>query len=142
MVGSKEKIHEEIQLDFAFVSEQTSHGAALRSEERTTGRTSRTLRRSGLGKTLVAAREALLDASLNDLSAQLLPLFEFCEASLTRALDVIPLRKAELFSTEEYRSLRGIGQAQWLLSDAHAKQAMKADTGEKRKGKKKEINNE
>ncbi len=142
MVESKEKIYEEIQLDFTFVSEQRSHGAAWQSEERTAGRTSRTLRRSGLGKTLVAAREALLDASLDDLSVQLLSLFEFCEASLTRALDVIPLRKAELFSTEEYRSLRGLGQAQWLLSDAHAKQAMKAATGEKRKRKKQESNDE
>jgi hypothetical protein len=132
---SKGKIYEEIQLDLAFVSEQASHGTVLPFEERAVERTTRTSRRSGLGKALATAREALLDASLDDLGAQLLSLFEFSEASLTRTLDVIPLRKAEMFSAEEYRSLRGIGQAQWLLSEAQSRQEMRATKSKRKKGK-------
>ena len=143
MAGSKEKIYEEIQLNFAFVSEQTPYSTVLPSGERAIDRMIRTSRRrSGLGKALATAREALLDASLDDLGAQLLSLFEFSEASLTRALDVVPLRKAELFSTEEYRSLRGIGQAQWLLGDAYSKREMKLTTGGKGRKRKRTMNYE
>ena len=139
---SKGKIYEEIQLDLAFVSEQASHGTVLSFKERAVDRTTRTSRRSELGKALATAREALLDASLDDLCAQLLPLFEFSEASLTRALDVVPLRKAELFSAEDYRSLRGIGQAQWLLSDAYSKRETKLATGGKGRKRKRMMNDE
>ncbi len=62
-----------------------------------------------------AARNALLEASPQDLNAALPLLLEFCEASLTRALDVARRRTGLSFSDEEYRSLRGIGQAHWLL---------------------------
>ena len=62
-----------------------------------------------------AARNALLEASPQDLNAALPLLLEFCEASLTRALDVVRRRAGLSFSDEEYRSLRGIGQAHWLL---------------------------
>ncbi|MGH8005658.1 MAG: hypothetical protein ACREQ3_01465 [Candidatus Binatia bacterium] len=70
-----------------------------------------------MADTLTAAQAALLEAPLSDIDAQLFSLLEFCEAALTRALDVIPKRAGVLFSAEEYRSLRGIGQAQWLLSE-------------------------
>ena len=62
-----------------------------------------------------AARNVLLEASPQDLNAALPLLLEFCEASLTRALDVARRRTGLSFSDEEYRSLRGIGQAHWLL---------------------------
>lgn len=62
-----------------------------------------------------AARNALLEASPQELNAALPLLLEFCEASLTRALDVARRRTGLSFSDEEYRSLRGIGQAHWLL---------------------------
>jgi hypothetical protein len=78
----------------------------------------------------------LLEAPLKELHPRLLPLFEFCEAALTRTLDVVSLRKGELFSIEEYRSLRGIGQAQWLLNEAQGRREMKAVGGKGRKGKK------
>jgi hypothetical protein len=69
---------------------------------------------------------ALLEAPIHDVDTQLLPLFEFCEAALTRALDVAPTRTSEEpFSLEEYRSLRGIGQAQWLLADKQVRRAGK-----------------
>lgn len=70
-----------------------------------------------LADTLAAAHAALLEAPLKDVDVQLLQLFEFCEAALTRALDVVPRRTGKSFSAEEYRSLRGIGQAQWLLTE-------------------------
>jgi hypothetical protein len=82
------------------------------------------------------AQSALLEAPLSEVSAQLLPLFEFCEAALTRALDVVPTRTEELFSAEEYRSLRGIGQAQWLLAEAHSKRETPLTATRARKRKK------
>jgi hypothetical protein len=136
----KEKTYAEVQLDFSFVSEISSCPPASSAKERATS-ASRSLRTRRLEKTLAAARDALLDASLDDLSAHLLSLFEFCEAALTRALDVAPTRKEDVFSAEEYRSLRGIGQAQWLLSDAHAKRAIKSGEGGKgKRGKKGSAN--
>jgi len=87
----------------------------------------------GLAETLAIARAALLDASLTEVSACLLPLFEFCEAALTRALDVVPTRSGVPFSGEEYRSLRGIGQAQWLLTEAHGKKETKSATSQRRR---------
>jgi hypothetical protein len=86
-----------------------------------------------LAETLAAARTTLIEAPLSDVSAQLLPLFEFCEAALTRTLDVIPTRPGVPFSAEEYRSLRGIGQAQWLLADAQGKRETKPEARKKKK---------
>lgn len=86
---------------------------------------------------MTTARDALLEASLNELSEQLCVVFEFCEATMTRALDVAPLRKGELFSAEEHRSLRGISQAQWLLQEAAAKRERQTELGKGKKGKKK-----
>jgi len=81
------------------------------------------------------AQAALLEAQLSDLSAQLLPLFEFCEAVLTRALDVMPTRADGPLSAEEYRSLRGIGQAQWLLAEEHGKRQERPVSSRTRKPK-------
>ncbi len=139
MEEGNEKPYEEVQLDFAFVSELSVSSSAL-SEKESRARASRSPRSRGLGQTLAVAQEALLEASLGDLGNQLLSLFEFCEAALTRALDVIPSRKEAVFSAEEYRSLRGIGQAQWLLNEAHAKREMRTAEGGKGKKGKKAIN--
>src|SRR4051812_31616516 len=110
----------EVQLGFEFLREADPSAAAaplaLPSRSSRIGGRSRSL-----AETLAAARATLIEAPLSDVSAQFLPLFEFCEAALTRALDVIPTRPGVPFSAEEYRSLRGIGQAQWLLADAQGK---------------------
>jgi hypothetical protein len=95
-----------------------------------------------LAEALAVARTVLLDAPLSDVSSQLLPLFEFCEAALTRALDVVPLRGDVPFSAEEYRSLRGIGQAQWLLAEEHSKREEKPVASRGRKARKKMMNDE
>jgi hypothetical protein len=71
-----------------------------------------------------------------------LSLFEFCEAALTRVLDVLPTRPGVPFSTEEYRSLRGIGQAQWLLAEAQGKRETKPETSQGKKTKKKMMKEE
>lgn len=106
----------EVQLGFAFLTDMAqtipSHSNTL---------SPRSMRPEAkahsLADTLAAVQAALLAAPLKDVDAQLLPLFEFCEAALTRALDVVPARVGVPFSAEEYRSLRGIGQAQWLLTE-------------------------
>ncbi|MBM4257553.1 MAG: hypothetical protein FJ147_16855 [Deltaproteobacteria bacterium] len=60
---------------------------------------------------------------------------------MTRALDVITLRENEpLFSAEEQRSLRGIGQAQWLLTEKLARRGSRSE--EKRVRKKKAMDGE
>jgi hypothetical protein len=128
------KPYEEMQLDFAFIAENEASPPASGAEPRLPARTSRLVRSRRLAHVLTTAQSTLLEAPLEELNSHLLPLFEFCEAALTRALDVVSLRKGELFSTEEYRSLRGIGQAQWLLDEAQSRQEMKAMEG---KGKRK-----
>ena len=128
------KPYEEIQLDFAFVAEAMSAPMTVATKPQSK-RTPRGVRPRGMGKALTTARVALLDASLEELNGQLLSLFEFCEAAMTRALDLVSLRKEELFSAEEYRSLRGIGQAQWLLTEASAKRELHVTTGKGKKGK-------
>jgi hypothetical protein len=133
-VGEKSsKTFTEIQLGFEFFndvesSSEPAPGATPPSQARRGRSKSR-----GLAETLATARVALLDASLTEVSAHLLPLFEFCEAALTRALDVVPTRSGVPFSGEENRSLRGIGQAQWLLTEAHGKKETKSATSQKRK---------
>ena len=111
------------QLDFPFLSEADSAtGTVAESQSTASLQFARLTGRSrGLANALVSARSALLGAPIEEVSAQLLPLMEFCEAALTRALDTVALRgvAGKLFSTEEYRSLRGIGQAQWLLAERY-----------------------
>ena len=129
------KTYEEIQLDFAFVAEALDAPVSV-VDKLHSGRTPRVARPRGMGKALASAQAALLEASLEELNEHLLSLFEFCEAAMTRALDLVPLRQEELFSPEEIRSLRGVGQAQWLLNEASVKREMQAATGKGKKGKK------
>ncbi len=64
-----------------------------------------------------------LEAPLDEVDREFLPLLELCESVLTRALDVAQERGDQVWSEAEYRSLRGIGQAQWLLIEAQAKKS-------------------
>ena len=82
----------------------------------------RTSPSSDLARTVTAARDALLDVPLREVDARLPLLLEFCEAALTRALDVAQKRPQTAFSDEEYRSLRGIGQAHWLLVERQSRE--------------------
>jgi hypothetical protein len=139
--GKNGRPYEEIQLDFAFVSEGGESSPASSGEGGLPARTSRFVRPRRFANVLTTAQSTLLDAPLEELNSHLLPLFEFCEAALTRTLDVVPLRKGELFSTEEYRSLRGVGQAQWLLNEVQNRRKMKIMEGKSKK-KKKSMNDE
>lgn len=96
------------QLHFAFFT-QTEAGPAPDRAAQLPGS------ESELEHLLGAARNALLKASAKELNAALPLLLEFYEASLTRALDLVRRRAGVNFSDEEYRSLRGIGQARRLL---------------------------
>lgn len=136
MEGKNGRPYEEIQLDFAFVSESREAPPSSRVGVELSEHTNRFVRPRRLAKVLATAQSTLLDAPLEEVNAHLLPLFEFCEAALTRALDVVALRKGELFSVEEYRSLRGIGQAQWLLNEAQSRREMKIVAGKGKKKKK------
>jgi hypothetical protein len=133
------RLWNEEQLDFPFLSEtDPSTGTVAEANSATTLRMLRTSSKPrGLAGAVATAQATLLGAPIEEISAQLLPLLEFCEAALTRALDVVPLRVEGLpFSSEEYRSLRGIGQAQWLLVEKQVEP--EADLAAKRvsKGKK------
>lgn len=84
----------EEQLDFPFFTgtgsspetvAESPHVASLHVA-RSTGRA------RGLASAIAQTRSALLGAPIEEVSAQLLPLLEFCEAALTRALDTVPLR--------------------------------------------------
>ncbi len=130
----------EEQLDFPFFSEvepvtgivAESQGPPPLRFARSTGSSRR------LASTITNARAALLGAPIEEVSTQLLPLLEFCEAALTRALDTVAVRgtAGKLFSTEEYRSLRGIGQAQWLLAERYGDYESEPVTKKPRKGRK------
>jgi hypothetical protein len=124
----------EVQLGFSFFSETPSNRLA---PEITASRGSRAgARPRGLAETIAAVRTALLDAPIDDINTQLLPLLEFCEAALTRALDVVQIRGELPLAEEEYRSLRGIGQAQWLLAEEHSRREEKRVGGGDGKGEK------
>ena len=77
--------------------------------------------RAGLAALLPHVQTTFLEAPLDEVDRELLPLLELCESVLTRALDVARQRGEQGWSEAEYRSLRGIGQAQWLLIEAQAK---------------------
>jgi hypothetical protein len=132
----------EVQLGFEFLREAKPSAAPVPPitppprPPRTGGRS------RGLTEILGAARTALIEAPLSDVSTQLLALFEFCEATLTRVLDVLPTRPGVPFSIEEYRSLRGIGQAQWLLAEAQRKRETKPEPRRGKKTQKKTRNAE
>ena len=130
----------EEQLDFPFLAEAApATGTVAESKSTTSLQFARSMGRSrGLASTIANARSTLLGAPIEEVSAQLLPLLEFCEAALTRALDTVALRNGagKLFSTEEYRSLRGIGQAQWLLAERYSDQEREPVAKKPRKGRK------
>ena len=132
----------EVQLGFEFLREAKSSAAPV-PPSAPPPRTARTGGRSrSLAEPLAAARAALIEVPLSDVNTQLLSLFEFCEAALTRVLDVLPTRPGVPFSTEEYRSLRGIGQAQWLLAEAQGKRETKPETRRGKKTLKKTLKDE
>lgn len=114
MESKKAKPTDNGQLRFAFLTEteeaQDGQNAGVRSSER------------GLEQTVMQAWDALLDASPGEIDTHLPLVLEFCEAALTRALDTIQKRKGVSFSDDEYRSLRGIGQAHWLLVERHGRE--------------------
>ena len=101
------------QLGLAFIS-ATSEVAPPRQE-------SGHHARAGLASLLPHAQTTFLEAGLDEVDQEILPLLELCESVLTRALDVARKRGDLGWSEAEYRSLRGIGQAQWLLIEAQAK---------------------
>ena len=113
MESKKAKPTDTGQLRFAFFAE------AERKEGQDAGTVSS---ENDLEQAVMQARDALLDASLDELDRQLPLVLEFCEAALTRALDTARKRKGMSFSAAEYRSLRGIGQAHWLLVERHGRE--------------------
>lgn len=140
MIRKMAKPWNEVQLGFTFFTEGTAISST--ASERETLKTQK-IRESktksyDLAEALSLMQNRLLEAPLGDVSSQLLPLLELCEATLTRALDVVAVRETEtLFSVEEQRSLRGIGQAQWLLTEKLARRGTRAE--EKRTRKKKRL---
>ena len=105
----------ENQLGFSFFSPVSEENKAGCSDEgQMDGRLTTLLPRT---------QAALLEASSDEIDQELLPLLELCESVLTRVLDVAQYREATGWSPEEHRSLRGIGQTQWLLIEARTKDA-------------------
>ena len=76
---------------------------------------------ASLAALLPHVQATLLETPLDEVDRELPPLLELCESVLTRVLDVARKRGGQGWSEAEYRSLRGIGQAQWLLIEAQAK---------------------
>ena len=101
------------QLGFAFFS-AAGEGASPRQENGNRPQVS-------LATLLPRVQTVFLETALDEVDQELLPLLELCESVLTRGLDVTRKRRGRGWSEAEYRSLRGIGQAQWLLIEAHAK---------------------
>ncbi len=102
------------QLGFAFFP--------AASEEASPCQESESCDQASLAALLPHVQAAFLEARLDEVDRELLPLLELCEAVLTRALDVARKRGDRGWSEAEYRSLRGIGQAQWLLIAAPARE--------------------
>jgi len=143
----------EVQLGFTFFVEEEVSSPVVRGREPGKAQKIREVRSkpANLREAIALAQAQLLDAPLDDVSSQLVPLLELCEAALTRALDVVALRETEpAFSVEERRSVRGIGQAQWLLAEKLARRGTKSDekptrrkrTSNEAEGSKEGINGE
>ena len=113
MTGKTHNPQDARQLGFPFFSPSVGQAATCQ------GNGSRT--KVSLAAMLPQAQVLLLETPLDEVDQELLPLLELCEAVLTRALDVAQKRGVAGWSDAEYRSLRGIGQAQWLLVEAQAK---------------------
>ena len=75
---------------------------------------------ASLAALLPQVQATCLETPLDEVDQELLPLLELCESVLTRVLDVARKRGDRGWSEAEYRSLRGIGQAQWLLIEGQA----------------------
>jgi len=142
-VGEKAaKPFSEVQLGFSFLQEQEPSISGPTAKATSSPRAVRSSSKpQSLAEALFITRALLLDVPLSELNIQLLSLFEFCEAALTRALDVLPTRPGVPFSVEEYRSLRGIGQAQWILAEEHGKREAKPAAKREKKPKKKKMLN-
>lgn len=140
MIRKVAKPWNEVQLGFTFLSDEDGSSRSVHERETTKLQKAREARAKpyDLADALSLVQNRLLEAPLDEISSRLLPLLELCEATLTRALDVVALREAEpLFSFEEQRGLRGIGQAQWLLTEKLARRTAK---GEERRMKKRTMN--
>ena len=105
--------HNSGQLGFAFFS-AASEAVPPRQENGSRSQAS-------LAALLPHFQTAFLETPLDELDRELGPLLELCESVLTRGLDLARKRGGRGWSEAEYRSLRGIGQAQWLLIEAQAK---------------------
>ena len=143
MIRKIAKPWNEIQLGFTFLSQEEERASSAREHKQREASKPKEVNAKApdLGEALSLTHARLLDAPLLDVSSQLLPLLEFCEATLTRALDVVTSRETEpSFSGEEQRSLRGIGQAQWLITEKLAQRS--ARTEEKLTRRKKTMNDE
>lgn len=143
MIRKVVKPWNEVQLGFTFLVEEEASPPVVRARETGKAQKSREVKPTpdNLRDAIALTQAQLLDAPLDDVSSRLLPLLELCEAALTRALDVVAIRETEpLFSGEEQRSLRGIGQAQWILSEKLARRGTKAE--EKPTRRKRTMNDE
>ncbi len=102
----------EVQLGFTFLSDSADASSPMLERKTTKPQKTQGVKAEpyNLADALSLVKNRLLEAPIDGVSSQLLPLLELCEATLTRALDVVALRETEpLFSAEEQRSLRGIG---------------------------------
>jgi|RhiMethySRZTD1v2_1073278.scaffolds.fasta_scaffold21216_7 hypothetical protein len=143
MIRKVVKPWNEVQLGFTFLVEEEASSPVVRDRETGKAQKSREVKPTpdNLRDAIALTQAQLLDAPLGDVSSRLLPLLELCEAALTRALDVVAIRETEpLFSGEELRSLRGIGQAQWILSEKLARRGTKSE--EKTTRRKRTMNDE
>ena len=130
MIRKITKPWNEVQLGFTFLTEGGDISSTAHVRETTKPQKTRETKTQpyDLADALSLMQNRLLEAPLDEVSSQLLPLLELCEATLTRALDVVAIRENEpLFSVEEQRSLRGIGQAQWLLTEKLARQGTRSE---------------
>ena len=143
MIRKVVKPWNEVQLGFTFFVEEEALSSVVRDRETGKAQRSREVKPTpdNLRDAIALTQAQLLEAPLGDVSARLLPLLELCEAALTRALDVVAIRETEpSFSGEEQRNLRGIGQAQWILSEKLARRGTKLE--EKPTRRKRTMNDE
>ncbi|MCY4389847.1 MAG: hypothetical protein OXC18_22345 [Desulfurellaceae bacterium] len=113
MTDKTDHPHNSGQLGFAFFSAASEATTPRQGNGRRT--------QASLATLLPHFQTAFLETPLDEVDRELVPLLEMCESVLTRALDVARKRGDQGWSEAEYRSLRGIGQAQWLLIEAQAK---------------------
>ncbi len=113
------------------MTDRTAHGQNLgqlgfaffraSNEETSPRQESGSRAQASLATLLPHVQATCLEAPLGEVDREFLPLLELCESVLTRALDVAQERGDQGWSEAEYRSLRGIGQAQWLLIEDQTK---------------------